>query len=181
MDIHKIMELFGIRDDNPEELDEAMERQILPDIQRGKPAGDLVSLTGDETRRQNGEPRAPEEPLPDHVKLINVGRCPSCGDQIMEKPELSCAWCNTSCRPGKDGFHLVHVALGAFQERHGFCSDECFEAFRRMYPARVHRNCYERSCSGCHFCIKRYIDESDGFPGPEEQSAAKDAVAPEKA
>ena len=28
-----------------------------------------------------------------------------------------------------------------------------------MYPSRVHRNCYERSCADCNLCIKRYEDE----------------------
>ena len=32
-----------------------------------------------------------------------------------------------------------------------------------MYPARVHRNCYERSCADCNLCVKRYEDESEGI------------------
>ncbi|HPY90544.1 MAG TPA: hypothetical protein PLT23_07435, partial [Lentisphaeria bacterium] len=58
---------------------------------------------------------------------------------------------------------LVHVAFGVSQERYCFCSDECYEAFRRMYPARVHRNCYDRNCNDCDFCVKRYGDEADGI------------------
>jgi hypothetical protein len=57
---------------------------------------------------------------------------------------------------------MVQVAFGASQERYCFCSDECYEAFRKMYPARVHRNCYERNCAECNLCIKRYGDEAEG-------------------
>ena len=57
---------------------------------------------------------------------------------------------------------FVHVAFGATQERYCFCSDECYGAFREMFPARVHRNCYERNCHDCSYCIKRYGDEAEG-------------------
>ena len=58
---------------------------------------------------------------------------------------------------------MVHIAFGATQERYCFCSDDCYEAFRQMYPARVHRNCYERACDTCDLCIKRYRDEAEGI------------------
>lgn len=77
--------------------------------------------------------------------------------------QIACGWCGGLCDTGKDGFHLVHVAFGVSQERYCFCSDECYEAFRRMYPARVHRNCYDRNCNDCNFCVKRYGDEADGI------------------
>jgi len=137
MDIGRIKELLGLRDDKPEELEIAMEKQILPVIQPGKP---------DHGARQ---PRSPDgkrsRPLFD----------------LTERP---CAWCNKTCHSEQDGFHLIHVAFGATQERHCFCSDDCYEAFRRMYPSRVHRNCYETPCADCTFCIKRYIDESEASP-----------------
>ena len=44
-----------------------------------------------------------------------------------------------------------------------FCSAACYEAFRKMYPSRVHRNCYETKCSECNLCTKRYDDETDGI------------------
>ena len=53
----------------------------------------------------------------------------------------------------------MQVAFGANQERFSFCSDECYEAFRKMYPSRVHRNCYERDCADCNLCIKHFDDE----------------------
>jgi len=83
--------------------------------------------------------------------------------QVLEQLEIQCGWCKKQADPDEDGFHLVHVAFGAAQERYVFCSDECYEAFRGMYPARVHRNCYERNCSECNLCTKRYGDETDGI------------------
>ncbi|MBR0459524.1 MAG: hypothetical protein IJJ26_09830 [Victivallales bacterium] len=80
-------------------------------------------------------------------------------DQI----HIKCSWCNEDCDLNRDGFHLVHVAFGTSQERHCFCSDDCYEAFRKMYPARVHRNCYERDCNDCNLCIKRYGDDAEGM------------------
>lgn len=82
--------------------------------------------------------------------------------QVLDQLTIRCGWCDKDADPEKDGFHLVHVAFGASQERYCFCSDECYEAFRKMYPARVHRDCYERNCAGCNLCVKRYGDEADG-------------------
>ena len=79
--------------------------------------------------------------------------------KVLDQLTVKCSWCEKVCDPELDGFHVVQVAFGANQERFSFCSDECYEAFRKMYPARVHRNCYERSCADCNLCIKRYEDE----------------------
>ncbi len=86
-----------------------------------------------------------------------------CRRQIIERLNLSCGWCGDPANPDAGGFHLVHVAFGATQDRYCFCSDACFEAFRKMYPARVHRNCYERDCAECDLCTKRYADGSEGM------------------
>jgi hypothetical protein len=75
-----------------------------------------------------------------------------------EQTDLRCGWCSAATDPRRDGFHLVHVAFGLRQERHCFCSDACYEAFRRMYPSRVHRNCYDRHCAECDLCVKRHDD-----------------------
>jgi ribosomal protein L32 len=83
--------------------------------------------------------------------------------QLADQLQVTCGWCNGKADPEEDGFHLVHVAFGATQERYCFCCDECYEAFRKMYPARVHRNCYERDCSQCNLCVKRYADGSEGM------------------
>lgn len=83
--------------------------------------------------------------------------------QILDRLTLLCGWCNKECNPDQDGFHVVQVAFGSTQERYTFCSDACYEAFRKMYPARVDRNCYERNCADCNLCIKRYDDEGEGL------------------
>jgi len=83
--------------------------------------------------------------------------------QMADRLQVTCGWCNGKADPEADGFHLVHVAFGATQERYCFCSDDCYEAFRKMYPARVHRNCYERDCSTCNMCVKRYPDGAEGM------------------
>lgn len=176
MDISKIKNLFGLGDDDPEDLEIAMEKQILPEIRHKK-----RTSNGNHKTKFAEELSTPAINLPDNVQLLKVGRCPTCGDQVVDRTEKPCAWCDTPCRPEQDGFHLVHIALGSFQERHCFCCDDCFEAFRRMYPARVHRNCYERRCADCNFCTKRYIEETDGFLGQEQKPDTKIAVKPEKA
>jgi len=83
--------------------------------------------------------------------------------QTVARLKITCAWCNGPADPEKEGFSLVQVAFGATQERYVFCSSECYEAFRKMYPSRVHRNCYETKCADCNLCVKRYDDENDGI------------------
>lgn len=83
--------------------------------------------------------------------------------QVIDRLKIKCGWCEKGADPKQEGFSLVQVAFGSTQERYVFCSQECYEAFRKMYPSRVHRNCYERKCSECDLCAKRYDDESDGI------------------
>lgn len=91
------------------------------------------------------------------------------------KLTVPCGWCGKETNPAADGFHLVHVAFGSSQERYCFCSDDCFEAFRNMYPARVHRDCYERDCKNCNLCLKRYDDQAS-----EIRMLAKDYIKAKK-
>lgn len=73
-----------------------------------------------------------------------------------------CSWCNQSIDQTPEEEHGEdYVAFGAFQERYIFCSEKCQRAFRRHYPARVHRNCYETDCNTCNLCIKRF--DTHGF------------------
>lgn len=139
LDISKIKRFLRWGDDAAEDLETAMEKQLLPESP-AQPAG-------------AADPAASEQ----RPALLT------------ELAAHTCAWCEKTCQSGQDGFHLVHVAFGTTQERHCFCSDDCYEAFRRMYPSRVHRNCYETACADCPFCIKRYADESDAFPMHEPQ------------
>lgn len=82
--------------------------------------------------------------------------------QVIDRLKIKCNWCEKDADPKQEGFSLVQVAFGSCQERYVFCSQECYEAFRKMYPSRVHRNCYERKCAECDLCTKRYDDETDG-------------------
>jgi len=95
--------------------------------------------------------------------------------EAIEQLELPCGWCSGNANPDKDGFHLVQAAFGTSQERYCFCCDDCYNAFRKMYPARVHRNCYERNCAECNLCEKRYGDEADGI-----RMLAKDMLKPRR-
>lgn len=92
---------------------------------------------------------------------------------LAERMSLDCGWCNTPTRPDLEGFHLVQTAFGATQERYCFCCDDCYEAFRKMYPSRVDRNCYETPCAQCDKCTKRYEDETEGI-----RTLAKDLLSP---
>lgn len=83
--------------------------------------------------------------------------------QVTNRLKIKCSWCEKDADPKKEGFSLVQVAFGSSQERYVFCSAECYEAFRKMYPSRVHRNCYERECAECDLCAKRYDDETEGI------------------
>ena len=83
--------------------------------------------------------------------------------QVVDRMQITCGWCGDPAETDKEGFHMVHVAFGGAQERYCFCSDECYEAFRKMFPARVNRNCYERDCQECNLCIKRYGGEAEGI------------------
>ncbi len=69
-----------------------------------------------------------------------------------------CDWCGTNLSDLKAGEEPLadHVAFGAFQERFLFCCDKCLASFRKQYPTRIHRNCYETDCNTCEQCIKRY-------------------------
>lgn len=78
-------------------------------------------------------------------------------------PKIQCSWCEQDCDLNADGFHLVQIAFGLEQERFCFCSDTCYEAFRKMYPSRVHRNCYEHSCVDCEYCHKNFPDEVESL------------------
>jgi hypothetical protein len=74
----------------------------------------------------------------------------------------TCYWCESRpAEDGGDGPFEDYVAFGIFQERYVFCSEACMVSFRKRYPSRVHRNCYETDCRTCDNCVKRY--DVDGF------------------
>lgn len=95
--------------------------------------------------------------------------------EAQKQLTVPCGWCGKSTNPMADGFHLLHIAFGATQERYCFCSDDCFEAFRKMYPSRVHRDCYNRDCDTCSLCQKRYGEDAAEF-----RLLAKDYISEHK-
>ncbi len=95
--------------------------------------------------------------------------------EAQKQLTVPCGWCGKNTNPTADGFHLLHIAFGATQERYCFCCDECYEAFRKMYPSRVHRDCYNRDCATCKLCQKRYDEDAT-----EMRLLAKDYIRTHK-
>ena len=102
-----------------------------------------------------------------HVRRIEYQWTPEELAQMRERSRKLrtgvCYWCEKDLAEAEeeDGPFEDYVAFGVFQEHYVFCSEACMASFRRRYPSRVHRNCYETDCSGCDNCIKRY--NVDGF------------------
>ena len=74
-----------------------------------------------------------------------------------------CSWCEkplSEIEEGKDPI-IVYAAFGNEQDRYVFCSERCEEAFKKQYPVRVHKNCYNRPCPGCDLCVKKYGGEDE--------------------
>ena len=69
-----------------------------------------------------------------------------------------CDWCGIALNELDEGQHVLedHAALGTFQEKYRLCSERCLASFRRQYPTRIHRNCYETDCNVCNQCVRRY-------------------------
>lgn len=77
--------------------------------------------------------------------------------RVMLSADSVCSWCQRPLAESEpEGPFEEYVAFGTFQERFLFCSDKCQRGFRKQYPARVHRNCYETECEACDQCVKRY-------------------------
>ncbi len=73
-----------------------------------------------------------------------------------------CAWCEKSLSEADTNeAYEDYVAFGAMQEHYLFCSEKCQRSFRKHYPSRIHRNCYETDCNQCNLCIKRF--DTRGF------------------
>jgi hypothetical protein len=83
-------------------------------------------------------------------------------DQSHKRRYGVCSWCDKDLAEAEEeGPFEDFVAPGAYQERYIFCSETCMGSFRKRFPSRVHRNCYETECSSCDKCIKKY--DIDGF------------------
>jgi hypothetical protein len=88
-------------------------------------------------------------------------------DLALKERQGICSWCESSLMEIEDSEREEgapfdeYVAFGAYQEHYVFCSRKCLESFRKQFPSRVHRNCYETECGHCDKCIKRY--DTDGY------------------
>ena len=83
-------------------------------------------------------------------------------EQAKKRHAGACSWCERDLSESEEGAPYVDfVAFGSAQERYVFCTEKCMSSFRRRYPSRIHRNCYETECSSCDKCIRRY--DVDGF------------------
>jgi hypothetical protein len=83
-------------------------------------------------------------------------------ETLQKRMHGVCSWCEKDLTDvPNDQIIEEYVAFGAYQERYLFCSIKCLAAFRKQYPTRVHRNCYETDCNNCNQCIKRY--DTRGF------------------
>jgi hypothetical protein len=56
---------------------------------------------------------------------------------------------------------IIYAAFGPHQERFVFGTKENAEAFKKQYPVRVHKNCYNRPCIGCDLCVKKYTGDDE--------------------
>ena len=81
--------------------------------------------------------------------------------QIKYKTGL-CSWCEKQLSEvDPDEIQEDYSAFGAVQEHYVFCSEKCQKAFRKQYPSRIHRNCYETDCNTCSQCIAKF--DTKGF------------------
>ena len=140
----------------------------------------VVHLDGDGTidcdRVYNGKDNVllclKDEVVVSQVARAHVQRV----DYIMDEAELKeawemdrkkrkgvCSWCEQPLDALAEGQAPIeeYVAFGAYQERYMLCSLKCLTAFRKQYPPRIHRNCYETNCNACDQCIKRF--DTSGF------------------
>lgn len=78
-----------------------------------------------------------------------------------------CSWCEREFDKNDPEKRVTYIAFGVHQEKHIFCCEKCLESFKRQFPPRIHRNCYEVDCSTCDLCKKRYETHDKYLPQPE--------------
>ena len=79
----------------------------------------------------------------------------------IESEEVEeCDWCNHIFLRGDEDAQVTFAAFGKDQNRYMFCSEECQRSFQKLYPTRIHRDCYNRICENCNECHKRFDDTS---------------------
>ena len=84
-------------------------------------------------------------------------------ERLRKERRGVCSWCEKDLDDVEedDAPFEEFVAFGVFQERYVFCKTACLRSFRKQYPVRIHRNCYETDCSSCDECMKRF--DTHGF------------------
>lgn len=81
-------------------------------------------------------------------------------EELAAEEHSRCAWTGKPVRIGDEEARVTFAAFGAYQERFVFVDEKAQEAFQKQYPTRIHRDCYNRDCSRCNECIKRFDDTS---------------------
>lgn len=95
--------------------------------------------------------------------LWEAGELDAAREQLRQRRAGICSWCEQDLSELEDGQSPLtdYVAFGMAQERYVFCGEKCMGEFRKQYPSRIHRNCYETDCDKCQQCVKRF--DVDGF------------------
>jgi hypothetical protein len=81
-------------------------------------------------------------------------------EQIRDDEVLRCAWTGKPVSIADEDTRVTFAAFAINQERFLFTDDKAQEAFQKQYPARIHRDCYNRDCSKCDECQKQFDDTS---------------------
>ena len=74
---------------------------------------------------------------------------------LERETKVVCDWCSKTQQRGD--MIPIYVAFGMDQDRLYFCSHPCKERFAKQYPARIHRDCYNRDCNVCDECVQRFL------------------------
>jgi len=75
--------------------------------------------------------------------------------ELERETQVVCDWCAKT--RGRQEMIPMYVAFGTSQDRFHFCCFACKERFAKQYPARIHRDCYNRDCNACEECVKRFF------------------------
>ena len=82
---------------------------------------------------------------------------------IAQEQAGVCSWCEKSLTEMEEDQEprIVYASFGVSQDRFVFCSERCEDGFKKQYPVRVHKNCYNRTCLDCDLCNKKYSGEDE--------------------
>ena len=92
---------------------------------------------------------------------------------IAQEQAGVCSWCEKALSENEEDketrivneeekeTRIVYAAFGNVQDRYVFCTKRCEEGFKKQYPVRVHKNCYNRTCLDCDLCNKKFTGEDE--------------------